>query len=84
MDIIAGIAAAIILAVLFFIFKKGWLQKKITTSLLGGFIVFIIFTGRVELWAQKIGIIAVTLLLIYAVNLKVSDEENEPSQISKK
>ncbi len=84
MDIIAGIAAAIICAILFFIFKKSWLQKKFTTSLLVGFIVFIIFTGRVELTAQKIGIIAVTLLLIYAANLKVSEAENEPPQISKK
>ena len=80
MDIIAGGAVAILFIILFFISERIPVPKKISTALLSGFIVFIIFTKKVELIEQKIGVIVVTLLLIYAVNLKVGKEENEESQ----
>lgn len=77
MDIIAGVVVAVLFIVLSFIYKKIKVRKKIATASMSGFIAFIIFTGKVASLGQKISIIVVTLLLIYAVNLKIRDEDGE-------
>ena len=80
MDIIAGLVITIFLFYLFFISKKINVHKKVSTALLSGFIVFVILTKKIPLAGQKIGIIIVSIILIYAVNLQIKKEEqNEPS-----
>jgi len=77
MDIIAGVIVAVLFIVLSFIYKRIKIRKRFSTAFMSGFIAFIIFTGKVASLGQKISIIVVTLLLIYAVNLKIGDENGE-------
>ena len=81
MDIIAGITVTALIIILFFVSEKIQVPNKIYTAILFGFITFIIFTNKNILLAQKIGVIFVTLLLIFAVNLKIKKPGEDHSDL---
>jgi len=80
MDIIAGVITAIFLLILSLNIEKIQIPKKLNTALLSGFIVFVIITKRIILVEQKIGITFVSLLLIFAINLKIKRQSEDNSE----
>lgn len=79
MDIIAAVITAGVLLVLFITTRTNKIFKRLQTALLSGFIVFIILTDRISLIEQKIGIVLVSFLLIFAVNLRIKKQEDDLS-----
>jgi hypothetical protein len=84
MDMIAGAVTMVLLIFLDRFVPKIKVPKKLNTALLGGFMVFVILTKRIDLIEQKIGIILVALLLIFAVNLEIKKPEDDHSELQAK
>ena len=74
MDIIAGLVTAAFFFYLFFVSEKIKIHKKFSTALLIGFITFVLFTKKTMLFGQRIGVIIISLILIYAINLEIKKE----------
>ena len=82
MDIIAGLITAVFLFIFFSVSEKIKIPKRFSTSLFSGFIVFVIFTKKVQLIGQKLVLVIVACLVIFALNLKVMKEEKTGPETS--
>ena len=52
-------------------------SQKLLLSALAGFIVYSLFTPNVDSFLQRIAIISVAVILIYAVNIKLPSPANK-------
>lgn len=64
-------------------FREHRLISKLVAAFLTGFIVFVLFTGKIPMVTQRVSLIFVSLLLIFA-NLFLGKKEEEDEGEGKK
>ena len=67
----------------FAFFRWHSFVSKLVTAFLAGFIVFVIFTERIPMVQQRVAVIIVSLLLVYA-NLFLGKKKEEIEEKEKK